>query len=64
MTGNVTQNAGDTITAAGLALMVTGSTTLNEPGNDVNTLAANTGGTIHFTDVDGLTVGTVSPRWG
>ena len=25
VTGNVTQNAGDTITAAGLALMVTGT---------------------------------------
>ena len=46
VTGNVTQKAGDTITAAGLALMVDGTTTLNDPANNVITLAANTGGTI------------------
>ena len=64
VTGNVTQKAGDTITAAGLALMVTGTTTLTDPGNNVTTLAANTGGTINFTDVDALTVGTVRRAWG
>ena len=54
VTGNVTQQAGDTITAAGLALMVSGDTTLNE-ANDVDTLAADNGGSIQFTDVDDLT---------
>ena len=57
--GNVTQATPGTITAAGLGLMVDGNTRL-QLGNDVNTLAANTGGTILFNDVDGLTVGTVT----
>ena len=60
VTGNVSQNAGDTITAAGLALMVTGTTTLTDPGNNVTTIAANTGNTINYIDVDALTVGTVA----
>ncbi|MCP4853815.1 MAG: hypothetical protein GY903_04915, partial [Fuerstiella sp.] len=50
VTGNVTQTA--TITAAGLALMVDGTTTLNS-ANDVDTLAANNGGETLFTDADG-----------
>ncbi len=60
VTGNVSQNAGDTIIAAGLALMVTGSTTLTDPANNLTTIAANTGDTINYTDADGLTVGTVA----
>ena len=39
--------------------MVDGNTRL-QLGNDVNTLAANTGGTVLFNDVDGLTIGTVT----
>ena len=57
--GNVTQTTTGTITAAGLALMVDGNTMLGL-GNNVATLAANTGGTIFYNDSDGLTVGTVS----
>ena len=57
--GNVTQQAGDTITAAGLGLMVSGTTTLTE-ANDVDTLAADNGGSTLFTDADGVTVGSVA----
>ena len=57
--GSVTQATPGTITAAGLGLMVDGNTRL-QLGNDVNTLAANTGGTVLFNDVDGLTIGTVT----
>ena len=57
--GNVTQATPGTITAAGLGLMVDGNTRL-QLGNDVDTLAANTGSTILFNDVDGLTIGTVT----
>src|SRR5262249_57938259 len=53
----VTQSA--PIIAGGLNLKGTGPYTLNHPANDVDTLAASTTGTIEFTDVDGLTVGTV-----
>ncbi len=57
--GNVTQTAPGTITAGGLALMVDGTTRL-QLGNDVNLLAANTGDTVLFNDLDGLTIGTVT----
>ena len=59
VTGNLSQNAGDTIVANGLALMVFGTTTLTE-ANDVNTLAASTSGAIRATDSDGLEVGTLT----
>ncbi|MCP4169273.1 MAG: hypothetical protein GY758_00690, partial [Fuerstiella sp.] len=59
VTGNVTQQAGDDITAAGLALMVDGTTTLNS-ANDVDTLAADNGGETLFTDADGAAVGSVT----
>ncbi len=59
VTGNVSQNAGDTIAAAGLALDVTGTTTLPQ-ANSVATLAADTGGTIEYTDANGLTIGSVT----
>ena len=58
--GNVTQQAGDTITVAGLALMVDGTTTLTEAANNVTDFAALNGGTIDFVNSDGLTVGSVS----
>ncbi len=57
--GNVTQTAPGTITAGGLALMVDGTTRL-QLGNDVNVLAANTGDTVLFNDINGLTIGTVT----
>ncbi len=57
--GNVTQTAPGTITAGGLALMVDGTTRL-QLGNDVNVLAANTGDTVLFNDLNGLTIGTVT----
>ena len=44
VTGNVAQTA--SITASGLGLMVDGSTTLNDLGNNVATLAAANGGVI------------------
>ncbi|MGI9471063.1 MAG: beta strand repeat-containing protein, partial [Rubripirellula sp.] len=56
VTGNVTQSAPGTIMASGLGLMVDGTTTL-ELGNDVETLAASTGGTIFYNDVNGFTIG-------
>ena len=57
--GNVTQAAAVTITAAGLALMVDGTTTLDQ-ANDVDTLAADNGDTILYNDADDLTIGTVT----
>ena len=57
-TGSVTQTA--SIQSDGLGLMVTGSTTLQDPINDVNVIAAANGGTTFFADADGLTVGSVT----
>ena len=48
----VTQNAGDTITAAGLRLTGTGPFTLTDAGNDVTTLAAGTGETVSYRDAN------------
>ncbi len=56
-TGNVTQTA--SIQSDGLGLMVSGSTTLQDPTNDVNVFAADNGGVTLFTDADDLTVGSV-----
>ncbi len=58
VTGNVTQTA--PIMADGFGMMVSGNTTLNNSNNDVNTIAAENGGTTSFEDSDGYTVGTVS----
>ncbi len=58
VTGNVTQTAA--ITAAGLGLMVDGTTTLNNVANNVTTIAADNGGETLYTDADGLTVGAVT----
>ena len=55
--GPVTQTA--PIIAGGLSLQGTGPYTLPHGANDVDTIAANTTGTIEFTDVDSLTVWTV-----
>ena len=48
VTGDVTQSAA--ITASGLALMVDGTTTLNNAANNVATIAANNGGETQYTD--------------
>ena len=58
VTGSVTQTAA--ISAHGLQLLGTGAVDLEHAANDVDTLAAQHSGTICYTDVDDLTVGTVS----
>ena len=58
VTGDVTQTA--SITADGLGLMVTGLTTLDNAANDVDTFAADNDGQTLFTDLDDVTVGTVT----
>src|SRR5438552_11536457 len=60
VTGNVTQVAGNVITAAGLQLLGSGSVTLNDSGNNVATLAASYNGPIGYTDANALVVGTVT----
>ncbi len=60
VTGNVTQQAGDDITANGLGLMVDGNTTLDNAGNNVVTLAADNMGTLTYRDADTLTIDTVT----
>src|SRR2546423_14990085 len=60
VTGNVTQTAGNVITASGLQLLGSGSVHLDETGNNVATLAANYSGTISYTDANTLVVGTVT----
>src|SRR2546429_558462 len=57
--GNVTQTAGNVITASGLQLLGSGRVHLDESGNNVVTLAANYSGTVSYTDADALTIGTV-----
>src|SRR5436309_1064823 len=48
------------ITAAGLQLLGSGSVHLDEPGNNVATLAASYSGPISYTDASALTIGTVT----
>ena len=63
---NVTLSAGGAVTqtqaisAGALELLGTGSYALTLATNDVNTIAASTGGTISFHDADDLAVGTVN----
>jgi fibronectin-binding autotransporter adhesin len=59
VTGNVSQNAGDTVSAAALAANASGGVTLGE-ANDVDTLAVQAGGAVVFHDVDALTVGSLT----
>src|SRR5437762_2117402 len=56
--GNVTQTAGNVITAAGLQLLGSGSVDLDEPANNVATLAASYSGPISYTDDNTLIVQT------
>src|SRR5205823_4160082 len=58
--GAVTQVSGNVILASGLQLLGTGSVHLDDPGNNVATLAASTSGPISYTDASALTVGTVT----
>ena len=58
-TGNVTQSASGILTAGGLQLLGSGSVHLDNPNNDVSTLAANFSGPISYTDKTALTVGIV-----
>ncbi|HRQ82640.1 MAG TPA: MBG domain-containing protein, partial [Azospirillaceae bacterium] len=61
-TGTATQSQG--IVAQGLALLGTGGVyTLTSAANDVDTLAGSTG-TVSFTDLDGLSIGTVGATAG
>lgn len=62
-TAGATQNAGDTIIAAGLCLAGTGTFSLTE-ANDVDTLAASATGNISYSDIDALTVGTINAKVG
>ena len=57
--GTVSQSATGAISASGLALLVSGTTTLNQT-NDVDTLATETQGTVEFHDIDDLHIGVVS----
>ena len=63
-TGNVTQGASGVIAAGGLQLLGSGSVHLDNPNNDVTTLAANFSGPISYTDKTALTVGTVGTSVG
>jgi hypothetical protein len=59
--GNLgTQSAGNQIFADGLQLLGAGAYELQDPGNDVNTIAGVTGGQIRYTDLNDLSVGIVS----
>jgi hypothetical protein len=58
--GSVTQDAGANITSDNLLLLGTGGYTLNNSGNDVDTLAANVTNAVSYTDADDLTVGTMT----
>ncbi|WP_157776188.1 two-partner secretion domain-containing protein [Gloeomargarita lithophora] len=66
-TGNVTLTAGDTVTqsheiiANGLALLGSGKFELENSGNTITTIAADTTNDISFVNSKTLTVGTVNP---
>lgn len=57
--GTVSQSATGTITASGLALLVSGMTTLSQ-ANDIDTLATETQSAVEYHDIDDLHIGVVS----
>jgi hypothetical protein len=62
--GGVTENANSTISAAGLLLLGAGTFNLNQPGNDVATLAANLSGPLLYQDGNALVIGSVGATRG
>src|SRR5437773_2192887 len=60
VTAKVAHGACGVLTAAGLQLLGAGSVHLDNGANDVTTLAASFNGPISYTDLNALTVGTVS----
>ena len=60
VTGTISQNTGDSVTASGLQLLGQGTVRLEETGNDVAMLSANHHGTISYRDSNALTIGTVT----
>src|SRR5437762_1905739 len=58
--GTGSQVVGNVILASGLQLLGSGSVHLDDPGNNIATLAASTSGPISYTDANALTVGTVT----
>ncbi|VTU39044.1 beta strand repeat-containing protein [Variovorax sp. PBL-E5] len=59
--GNITQAAGATITAGTLlARSSGGNVLLNEPGNDVGTVAGGAAGRFEYTDANALTLGSAT----
>jgi fibronectin-binding autotransporter adhesin len=57
--GDITQTAGG-VTASGLGVRATGDISLPSATNDVDTLAANAGGSFSYQDADGFTIGTIT----
>src|SRR5437762_1727448 len=60
VTGNASEGAGIVILASGLPLLCSGSVHLDDPGNNVSTLAASTSGPISSADSNALLVCTVT----
>src|SRR5438876_885847 len=60
VTGNVTQGANAVRTGDGRSHMCSASLHLDNGANDITTLAASFNGPISYTDLNSLTVGTVS----
>ncbi|MCP4858655.1 MAG: hypothetical protein GY903_29620, partial [Fuerstiella sp.] len=60
VTGNVTQQGGDDITAGGLALMVDGTTRLDNAGNNVTNFAADNDDQTVYRDADTLNVESIT----
>ena len=58
--GDVTQLAVGTLSADALALIVDGNAILNNPNNDLDSIAIAASGAVEYADIDDLTVDTVS----